>query len=357
MIRRNGKTLPSQSALARKFLIALCAFLVSGVWLSGCGKKGATQKWSPHYSKAVEAYREGDYQKAVSLFRKALLYDSSKAELYLDIAAIYDDFLGDARGAISCYEEYLRLAGGGEMAAWVRRWMGKAKGRLAAAGGQEEPGGSESETAPNKDRLIETLREKLLASTQALAEEREKTTSLSEQVSSLYTRLSTAKKESEQLQSRVATHTRRWLPVNWILCLCLCVLVVALVIRQRHAGAKERALLAGIQAAAFGLTERIRKEDILGKYFWVENDRSAGILTFSEADGEIHVCAIDGTTHFRSRGKGKLVGNVLTGELRSGGEETVVTKFIFANKGRTLTAVWQGGEGTSVAAGTKAVGD
>ena len=145
--------------------------------------------------------------------------------------------------------------------------------------------------------------------------------------------------------------------MSWLLCMALSVLVVALILGQRYTRTREKSLLASIQAGASGSSEDIRKEDILGKYYWVENDRSAGILSFTEKDDEIYACAIDGTTGVRSRGEGKLVDNVLTAELRTGGEQSVVTKFIFANKGRTVTAVWQGQEGTCVAAGTKAVGE
>ncbi len=373
----------SRSVVARRFLIAVSVFLISGFLLSGCGKKGGIRDWSPHYRKAVEAYRRGDYKNAVSLFQKALLYDSSNAEIYLDIAAIYDDFLGDASEAVSYYEKYLRLAAGGGKTKWVRQLAEKATDRLLSAEGQEQAGGSGGETTADEDKLVETLREQLRASRQALAEERKKTTSLSEQISSLYAELSAMEKENSELRSRVSAHSgdandavgnksqsrltgseRRglarqegWLAASWLLCLALAILLIALLVKLRHASAREKALLASIQAAGFDSTEQLQKEDILGKYFWVENNASTGILTFTEKDGEIHVCATDKKSGARSRFKGKLIGNVLTAEPASGDVETVVTKFIFAHKGRTFTAVWQGDWGRCVAAGTKAVGD
>jgi len=383
-VRRLGVwTMFSQGVVARRVPVVLCVLLMAGLWLSGCGKKGGTQKGSPHYLKAVRAYRRGDYGKAVTLFQKALAIEPSNAEIYLDIAAIYDDFLGNASGAVSYYEKYLQSGAAGDKAQWVRHCLKSARGRLALAEGQERPGGTEGETAADKDQLIGTLREQVQTATQALAEEREKATSLWEEVSSLQGKLSAADEENKKLQARVASYSSdgrgpverkaggritdsgrsmsaergRTLPVSWLLCAALGVLVVALIVRQRYASAREKALVAGIQAAASGVREDIRKDDILGKYYWVENDHSAGILSFTEKDGEIYACAIDGTTGLRSRGKGKLVSNVLTAELRSGREEGVVTKFIFANKARTVTAVWQGDEGTSVAAGTKAVGE
>ncbi|NQT81637.1 tetratricopeptide repeat protein [bacterium] len=375
--RIGAKTMLSQNVLARKFLNVVCVSLIAAAWLQGCEKKGPRQKWSPHYRKAVRAYRQGEYAKAVSQFEKALLYDPSKAEIYLDIAAIYDDFLGNTSGAISYYEKYLRVADGGRKAKWVRRWIEQARKRLLSAEGQEQPGEAETD----KDQLIETLREELRLTKQALADETDKTSSLSGRVSSLESELSTALKEKKELELRVASDSgdgrqpgrdkgqvgvsgsersisskeRRPSPASWVLCGALGVVIVALIIKQRYAREKEKALLAGIESAASGSTEHIRKDDILGKYYWVENDHSAGILSFTEKDGDMHVCVIDGTTRLRSRGKGKLIGNVVTAELRSGSEESVVTKFIFANNGRTVTAVWQGDEGTSVAAGTKAV--
>lgn len=382
-MRFEMKSTHYRSLLARAFLIAFSLFLISSIWLSGCGKKGDIRDWSPHYRKAVEAYRRGDYEKAVSLFRKALLYDSSKAEIYLDIAAIYDDFLGDASEAVSYYDKYLRAAGGGDKTEWVRKLAEKARDRLLSAEGQEQPGGSGGETTADKDELVETLREQLRASRRALAEEREKTTNLSEQISSLYAELSTLEKESNELRSRVsarsgdsneamgdkpqprATGSERrgsarhggWREASWLLCLALAILLVALLINLRHASAREKALLATVQAAGLDSTELLRKEHILRKYFWVENNASTGIVSFTEKDDEIYVCATDKRRGARSRFKGKLVGNVLTAEPASGDVETVVTKFIFAHKGRTFTAVWQGDRGTRVAAGTKAVGD
>lgn len=352
----------------------LLLILSLSMCLSGCRGKTSDEKWSPHYRKAVEAYRLGDYSRAVSLFQKALLYDPSNAGIYLDIAAIYDDLLGDAPLAISFYEKYLNVAQQGEQADWARRWLRSTRDRLSAA--QKEVTPQTPETVGDKDKLIRELREELRTANQSLDEEREKSRGLSERIAALSTQLSALREQQEHVivrppgsvpagreADRAATGERtkawqsRWITVAWLLCVSLGLLVIALVIRQRCAAIKERALLASIQASASGVAERIRQEDVLGKYFWVENDRSAGLLSFTEKDGEIHVCVIDGTTRLRSRGKGQLAGNVLTAELHGVGGDSIVTKFIFANKGRTVTAVWQGDEGVAMAAGTKALGE
>lgn len=354
----------SQRGSKRKSLALLSVLVVAGAWLAGCEKDGGERQWSPHYRKAVRAYRQGDYARAVELFEKALVFEPSKAEIYLDIAAIHDDFLNNAPAAISNYEKYLQHAGGGEMAEWVKRWLADARRRLASAPEESQPAETEVNADTDTDKVIETLREQLLASERALAQERKENTGLSEQVSTLSRELSAAREEKKTLEGRVTADERdgfpkrrRTLPLSWLLCMALSVLVVALILGQRHARTREKSLMDSIQAGASGSMEDIRKEDILGKYYWVENDHSAGILSFTEKDDEIYACAVDGTTGVRSRGEGKLVGNVLTAELRTGGEQGVVTKFIFANKGRTVTAVWQGEEGTCVAAGTKAVGE
>lgn len=373
----------SQRGSTRKSLTLLSVLVIAGAWLAGCEKDGGERQWSPHYRKAVRAYRQGDYARAVELFEKALVFEPSKAEIYLDIAAIHDDFLNNAPAAISNYEKYLQHAGGGEMAEWVKRWLADARRRLAAAPEESQPAETEVNADTDTDKVIETLREQLLASERALAQERKENTGLSEQVSTLSRELSAAREEKKNLEARLAVYSDpdggaegggvpgrgtggdrdafpkrgRTLPLSWLLCMALSVLVVALILGQRHARTREKSLLDSIQAGASGSMEDIRKEDILGKYYWVENDHSAGILSFTEKDDEIYACAVDGTTGVRSRGEGKLVGNVLTAELRTGGEQSVVTKFIFANKGRTVTAVWQGEEGTCVAAGTKAVGE
>jgi tetratricopeptide (TPR) repeat protein len=337
------------------------------------------QDWSPHYREAVEAYRASDYRRAISLFEKALLYQPSNIDIYLDIAGIYDDFLGDPAKAISYYDKYLQAASDEVKISWTRRWAADARKRLAATTDEETSPAAESDSTADKDQALEEMRAQFQQAQRLLAEEKEKTKSLSERVGTLSTRLSEATKEQEEIQehlavlsrgkeespatngsdgedTRTATRTgwfRSWATAGWLLSVCLGFLLVVLMVQQRHARARDRSLLAAIQASASGSGQEIRQEDILGKYYWVENDHSAGVLTFTERNNEVHVCAIDGTTRLRSRGKGRLQGNVLTAMLSSPGEEGVITKFIFSNKGRTLTAVWQAEEGTAVAAGTR----
>ncbi len=366
--------------MGRFLVVVSCGVLVAGLCLSGCGKRTSSQDWSPHYHKAVDAYRRGHYPEAISFFEKALLYEPSNREILLDIAAIYDDFLGDASTAISYYERYLRRTAAGEKAKQVRRWADKARQRLVAPPKPDKPEPVTVEGAGDKDQLIETLRGELRATDEAIAREKEKTKGLLEEVAALSTKLSSSDSQLKALEDKFAAYEhgrpevareqaarsagsaksgseRQWLTLSWLVSISLFILVVALVVRQRSASASDQALLASIQASAAGETEQIQKDDILGKYFWVENDRSAGTLSFTEKDGEMYACAIDGTTGLRARGKGRLVENILTAELKSPDGQTVVTKFIFANKGRTLTAIWQGEEGTCIAAGTKAVED
>lgn len=370
----------SKSACARRCLIPLCGFLTAALLLSGCGKKGVARKWAPHYRNAVRAYVRGDYEGAVSLFHKALLFDRSNAEIYLDIAAIYDDLLGETAEAVSYYEKYLQMNGETDKAKWVRRWVDRARDRLSAPGEQEPPGATGSETETGNVEPVESLRERLRVAERDLAQEKENSKRLSEEVSILEARLSAAMKETKELHAQLAAgaggepersgnktqpslargdgtaseERASRLPVSWMLCFALGILVVALIVKQRYTAAKEKELLAGIGAAASDPTEGIRENDVLGTYFWIENDRRFGTLDFTEKDGEIRVRAVDGATHLKSQGKGKLLGNVLTAELRGASGKGVLTKFIFANKGRTVTAVWQGEEGTSLAAGAKA---
>jgi hypothetical protein len=372
------KAFARRSGLTRRAVSwVLCWFLAAGWVLLGCREETSERKWSPHYRKAVAAYQEGDFTGALALFEKALLYEPSHSELYLDIGAIYEDFLGDPQKAVSCYEKFLEQQAEGEKAEWVKGLIRVAKARPAVQASRSpetEPAGDTGDP----DQLVETLRGKLADSEQALAEEKMKSGNLATQLTALGTRLSASQEKERQLQERLATYVtvapetvaaerrglissrrtqaeRRWLTVGWLLCSSLFILVVALIVKQRYAAAKERELIAGIQASAEGSNQRLREDDILGKYFWVENDHSAGVLSFTKKDDEICVCAIDGTTRLRSRGKGRLLGNVLSAELRDAGGEGVPTKFIFANGGRTLTAIWAGEEGSTIAAGTKDV--
>ena len=346
---------------------------------SGCKRKERAQDWSPHYREAIEAYHGRDYHRAVSLFEKALVYQPSDIDIYLDIAGIYDDFLGDPAKAISYYDKYLQVATDQEKISWTRSWAAGARKRLAVVSQEEAAPGTQPDLTGDKDKALAELRNQLQEAQRLLAEEKEKTKGLSERVGELNAKLAEATKEQKELREQLAAASRvrqefpaeqesrtedtgagaqpgwfrHWVTAGWLLSVCLGFLLVVLIVRQKYARAKDKALLASIQASASGGGEEIRKEDVLGKYYWVENDHSAGVLTFTERDDEIHVSAIDGTTRLRSRGKGHLAGNVLTAVLSSPGEEGVMTKFIFANKGRTLTAVWQGEEGTAVAAGTK----
>lgn len=346
---------------------------------SGCKRKERAQDWSPHYREAIEAYHGRDYRGAVSLFEKALVYQPSNIDIYLDIAGIYDDFLGDPTKALSYYDKYLQAATDQEKISWARSWAAGARKRLAVVSPEEAAPGTQPDLTGDKDKALAELRNQLQEAQRLLAEEKEKTKSLSERVGELNAKLAAATKEQKELREQLAAASRvrqefpaeqesrtedtgagaqpgwfrHWVTAGWLLSVCLGFLLVVLIVRQKYARAKDKALLASIQASASGGGEEIRKDDVLGKYYWVENDHSAGVLTFTERDDEIHVSAIDGTTRLRSRGKGHLAGNVLTAVLSSPGEEGVMTKFIFANKGRTLTAVWQGEEGTAVAAGTK----
>lgn len=357
-------------------LLATGSFLIM---TSGCRKKEERQDWSPHYAEAVEAYRARNYRKAVSLFEKALLYQPSNIDIYLDIAGIYDDFLGDPTAAISYYDKYLQVARDEEKISWTRRWAADARKRGVSAAEEETVPAVEPDLTEDKERALQELRARFQEAQRLLVEEKEKTKGLSERVGELTAKLAEATNEQKELRERLAVLSqvgaasstvksgdgegmrgktrpgwfRDWVTAGWLLSVCLGFLVVVLMLRQRHARERDKSLLASIQASVSGSGEEIRKEDILGKYYWVENDRSAGVLTFSERDDEVYVCAIDGVTRLRSRGKGHLEGNVLTSVLSSPGERGVITKFIFGNKGRTLTAVWQGEEGTALAAGTK----
>jgi len=263
------RTMFRESILARKLLLGVFVFVVAVNCLSGCGKKGGTRSRFPHYRMAVEAYREGNYDKALSLFQRALLYDRANAEIYLDMAAIYDDFVGDTARAISCYEKYLGLAGESEKAHQVRKWVEEARARLAVAAGTERPEAAGEEKEADEGQGTPALRERLLATRQALADEKDKTASLSEKVSGLYSSLSAALKENKELKARLAGgsggENRRFIPLGWLVCIALGIIVVGLVIKQKYSAGRRESVAAGVRLGPSDGTEEVRKEDILGK--------------------------------------------------------------------------------------------
>ena len=87
----------------RYILITLCAFLLIGS--------------SPEDArKANEAYDNGEYEKAISLFKKAIDTDPDNAKLYYNLASAQAK-VGNAEEAIRTFEQFKSMTGDSEQRA------------------------------------------------------------------------------------------------------------------------------------------------------------------------------------------------------------------------------------------------
>jgi len=80
-----------------------------------------------HYNKAFAYDQSGEYEKAVVEYRNALAVAPDDADIYYNLAILYDEYLFDKRKAIEHYQAYLKLRPDGEDASKVNYWIVEAK--------------------------------------------------------------------------------------------------------------------------------------------------------------------------------------------------------------------------------------
>ena len=99
-----------------------------GVWFLGAMLKtaGVTRSEPDKESllyQAKQYYLDGAYKKASSLYEKILILEPNSASATLDLAIIYDDYLGRKDRAVEFYRRYLELEPEAEKKELVEEWM------------------------------------------------------------------------------------------------------------------------------------------------------------------------------------------------------------------------------------------
>lgn len=290
----------------------------------GCGSrdKETNRRYGIHVQRGVEAYTRGDYRDALKFFQKALQFNTDDPQVYLYIGELYDDYLGDKLKAIEYYKRFLERSSDEELNAWVKEWIADAE--AAAAG-----------VAPQTDLVTggdpEAQRKELLAKyARALNTIR----ALEKQL---------AARESEKV---VATQPDR---LPWVLGGIVAGAVVAVLLVAWIGRLRGRLRPAGPSAEGPVLGQ----EQILGRYFWVENEFNLGTLAIAREDGKIHIESTSLSTKSRSVGYGSLEENALSVDLTDESGLTAPTVFRFAPDGMSFTAEWTDDLGPGMAIGVR----
>jgi len=91
------------------------------------GEEGREQSVTDHIGKGRAFYRQGNYEKAVEMYEKAVILDPGNAEGYLQLGIIYDDNIKDEEKAVEYYRRYLQLDPDSDKAQRVRKWLQKSR--------------------------------------------------------------------------------------------------------------------------------------------------------------------------------------------------------------------------------------
>lgn len=78
-------------------------------------------------SRAREFYLNGDYVEATDLYEKMIVLNPDVHENYLDLAIIYDDYIGNRERAIDLYRKYLELEPASEKRELIEEWVQQAE--------------------------------------------------------------------------------------------------------------------------------------------------------------------------------------------------------------------------------------
>ncbi len=101
---------------------------------SGCDRKRNTtaeKQGTLHYQLAIDAYNDGKYERAIQHFEKALLFDPKEAEIYLNLGAIYDDYVQNKEKAVFYYNKFIELSKDPEKTEKVMQWIQSAQEDLS----------------------------------------------------------------------------------------------------------------------------------------------------------------------------------------------------------------------------------
>ena len=137
-------------SIGKKLLWFISAALFAGLVI-GCSGNGGESKRpnsvTDHIGKGRTFYRQGNYEKAVEMYEKAVILDPSNADAYLQLGIIYDDNIKDEERAVEYYRRYLRLDPDSDKAQRVREW-------LRESSQAEMPNRGEEGTTPGESRSL-----------------------------------------------------------------------------------------------------------------------------------------------------------------------------------------------------------
>ncbi|MBI1883672.1 MAG: LysM peptidoglycan-binding domain-containing protein [Chlamydiae bacterium] len=112
-------------------------------------------------SQAQRLFEEGKWEMAAMAFEKEIVLSPQKAQLHLQLAILYDDYLGKKEQGIVHYETYLKLAPEDEKAPLVRQWLQEIKQEDKTLISHPPPLGEKLEEVQNKEgtHLLDLERE------------------------------------------------------------------------------------------------------------------------------------------------------------------------------------------------------
>lgn len=111
-----------------KFWISGGVIFILGAWYLGTmlrfsGIAGKGEDSNSLSYKAKQYYLDGEYKKAVNLYEKLLVLEPDNADTVLDLAIIYDDYLGIDDKAIVLYKRYLGLVPNTQKRTLIEDWI------------------------------------------------------------------------------------------------------------------------------------------------------------------------------------------------------------------------------------------
>ncbi len=96
-------------------------FILLLILLTGCGRVENTS--TNLVQQGVKCVEAGQYDKAIELYKKAIELQPESDGAYLQLALLYDEYLGEKTNAISAYRQYLKISGNEINKEKVRKWI------------------------------------------------------------------------------------------------------------------------------------------------------------------------------------------------------------------------------------------
>jgi len=99
-------------------------FILLMIFLAGCDRPG--NESIDLVQEGVKCVESGQYEKALGFYKKAIEMHPESDGAYLQIALLYDEYLGDKTNAISAYRKYLKVSANEINRMKVEKWIKEA---------------------------------------------------------------------------------------------------------------------------------------------------------------------------------------------------------------------------------------